>query len=67
MSRIAEASDNVRLVKRSGNENGLIAVEQRHSEGYLILNGEYLNLVSGERLCGKQRLAPYEVLVLKKL
>ena len=67
LSPIAKASDNVRLVERSGVENGLIAVEQKHQEGYLILEGKYLDLVHDRTVSGKLTLAPYEVLVLKKL
>jgi beta-galactosidase len=67
LAPIAEASDNVRLVRRSGNENGLIAVEQKNQAGYVILDGEYLDLIHGQALSGRREIAPYEVLVLKKL
>ena len=64
---IAEASGNIRLVERSGEENGIIALELRNEEGYITLDGEYTELLSGRVLNGKVSIAPYEVLVLKKI
>ncbi|MCM1219352.1 MAG: beta-galactosidase [Lachnospiraceae bacterium] len=63
---IAEASDNVILTERSGKESGIIAVEVENESGYLVLNGEYTDLISGKVLTGKIEVSPYEVLVLKK-
>ena len=63
---VADASDNVALVARSGAENGIIAVETEGKEGILTLHGVYTELL-GERACtGTVALKPYEVLVLKK-
>ena len=63
---IAEASENVVLVERSGNERGMIAVEIEDKSGYLVLDGEYTDLITGKNLTGKIEVSPYEVLVLKK-
>ena len=63
---IAEASENVVLVERSGNERGMIAVEIEDKSGYLVLDGKYTDLITGKNLTGKIEVSPYEVLVLKK-
>ena len=63
---IAEASDNIILVERSGKENGIIAVETENTDGYIVLNGEYTEVITGRKLSGKYKIAPYEALVLKK-
>lgn len=63
---IAEASDNVVLVERSGEEQGMIAVEIENKSGYLVLDGEYTDLITGKNLTGKIEVSPYEVFVLKK-
>lgn len=64
---IAEASENIVLVERSGNEQGIIAVEIENKGGYLVLDGNYTDLITGRNLSGKIEIAPYEVLVLKRL
>ncbi len=66
---IAEASENVILTERTakdGSISGIIAVETENKSGYLILNGEYTDLITGRKLTGKIEIASYEVLVLKK-
>lgn len=63
---IAEASENVILVERSGKENGIIAVETENKEGYIVLDVEYTEVITGRKLSGKYKIAPYEALVLKK-
>ncbi len=66
-SPVAEAGDNVILVERSGRENGIIAVEAENRNGYIVLDGEYKDLITGRRLSGRYEIAPYEALVLEKL
>jgi beta-galactosidase GanA len=63
---IAEASENVRLVERSGDENGLIALEVAAENGFLVLDGAYTDLISGQRLEGRVEMQPHRVLVLRK-
>lgn len=63
---IAEASDNVVLVERVGERNGIIALEIENTGGYAILDGVYNDLISGRQLSGRVELSPYEVLVLKR-
>lgn len=62
---IAEASENVILTERSGKQNGIIAVETENKEGYIVLEGEYTDLLTNKNLKGKIQINPYEVLVLK--
>lgn len=64
---IAKASANVILTERTGEENGVIAVETEHKCGELKLDGEYLDLIGGGKVKGKVRIKPYGVLVLKKI
>lgn len=63
---IAEASDNVRLVARSGQQQGLIALETADQEGTLTLTRPYTELITGRKMTGRVTLTPYEVLVLKE-
>ncbi len=63
---IATASKNINLTQRSGDKNGVIAVETDNKEGYVVLEGSYLDLISGRVLSGKVDVKPYEVLVLEK-
>lgn len=63
---IAKASENVILVERSGKASGIIVVETENKGGYVILEGEYADIISGRKLSGKTEIKPYEVLVLKK-
>lgn len=66
---IAEASENVILTERTQNDGGMcgiIAVETQNKSGYIILNGEYTDLITGNTYSGKTQIQPYGVLVLKK-
>lgn len=66
---IAEASENVILTERTkkdGDRYGIIAVETENRNGYIVLNDEYAELITGRKVSGKVEIAPYEVLVLKK-
>ncbi len=64
---IAEASDNVRLVARSGAAEGIIALETENRSGYVALDGEYRDLIGGGTLCGRIEVPAYGVLVLQKM
>ena len=63
---ILEASENVTLTKRTGKENGVIAIETAGTCGSLFLNGEYYDLLTDRVFSGNIELAPYEVLMLKR-
>ncbi len=63
---IAKASENVILVERSGKASGIIVLETENKGGYVILEGEYTDLISGRRLSDRYDVSPYEVLVLVK-
>lgn len=66
VSPVAKASENIVLVERSGEENGIIALETEHKEGALTLDGTYTDLLTGEKMTGTVKVAPHRVLVLKK-
>jgi len=60
---IAKASENIILSKR---DNGIIiAVETENASGYVQLNGEYTDIISGKKFTGRTNIRPYGVLVLK--
>lgn len=63
---VAQASENVALVGRSGAKNGLIALETEGRAGYVMLDGTYTELLSGKKYSGRAELAPYTVLVCEK-
>jgi len=63
---IAEASGNVILTRRTGEAEGIIAVEVENKPGYVVLDGGFTDLITGRKLSGKTPIAPYEVLVLQK-
>lgn len=56
----------MRLVRRTGAKNGMIALELEHKEGYVVLEREYRELISGRVLSGRVAVNPYEVLVLQE-
>lgn len=64
---ILEASENIRLVERSGKENGVIVAELKHEPGFVKLDGNYTDLITGRTLSGDVEVNPHEVLVLKKV
>ncbi len=61
---IFTASDNIQLVKRTGEENAIIALELENKEGSILLDGEYMDVLSGNVLSGQICIKPYSVLVL---
>ena len=63
---IAEASQNVILTERTGKENGIICVEVENKNGYVMLDGEYTDLVTGKIHSGKTNVPPYGVRVFKR-
>ena len=63
---IAEASGNVILTERTGEQNGIIAVETENKRGFILLNGDYTDLITGKAYSGKIEMQPYGVLVLKR-
>ena len=64
---IAEASENIRLIERSGKENGIIVAELKHEPGFVALDGTYTDLLTGRTLSGRIDVKEHEVLVLKKV
>ena len=64
---ITEASGNIILTERTGEQNGIIAVETENKSGYAILNGEYIDLITGKTCSGKIEFQPYQVRVMKKI
>ena len=63
---IAKASDNIELIERSGKENGIIALELGGKDGYVVLCGEYYDILGEKTVSGRVELKPFEALFLKK-
>lgn len=63
---ILKASANVVLTERTGKKDAIIAIECEYKEGFVELDGEYTDLLSGNKLSGKVKIKPYGVLVLVK-
>lgn len=64
---IAEASDNIVLVERRGDCRGIIAAEIENRDGFIVLDGQYTDLISEKSFCGRVDIKPYEVFVFVKL
>ena len=67
LAPIARASENIVLTKRSGGENGIIAVEVKNQAGFVELQGKYRELISGKTVSGKAELPAHGVAVYVKL
>ena len=68
---LAEASDNVILTEyfaENGTKQvGFSAVETENKEGFIDLDGEYINLMNGRTAQGRVFLQPYEAAMFKKM
>ncbi len=64
---IAEASGSVTLVRRSGKDGGIIALETENKEGYIVCKGKYKDLLTEKTVCGKVGVNPHQVLVLREI
>ena len=64
---ILEASKNVFLTKREGNENGIIALEIEGKDGFIDLDDEYYDILNEKTVSGKVELKPYDALFLKEI
>ena len=67
MKPTAEASKNISLTKRSGEENGIIALEIESKEGYIVLDKEYYDILGKKTVSGKVEIEPYGALFLKEI
>ena len=63
----AKASSNISVVKRTGTQNGLIAMEIENKNGYIELDGEYFDILNEKTVSGRVEIKPFEALFLKKL
>ncbi|MBQ9121369.1 MAG: beta-galactosidase trimerization domain-containing protein, partial [Clostridia bacterium] len=64
---VAVASDNVSLVQRHGEENGIIALEMEHKDGYVELNKPYYDILGERTVSGRVELKPYQALFLREI
>lgn len=60
---IAQASENIVLTERSGEQKGIIAIEIKNQNGYIVLEKEYKELLSGKVMTGKIEILPHQVFV----
>ena len=63
---ICDASKNIDLVKRTGKENGIIAMEIEGKDGYISLDKEYYDILNDKRVSGRIDMPPYSALILKE-
>jgi beta-galactosidase GanA len=63
----AEASRNVCVVKREGEQNGLIAFELENKEGYIVLDKPYYDIIAEKEVSGKVEIKPFSALFLKSI
>ena len=63
----AKASRNVSLTARSGEENGIIALEIEGKDGYLELDKEYYDILGKKNVSGKIEVKPYDAIFLKEI
>ena len=64
---ICEASSNIDLVEREGTQRGIIATEIEGKDGYIVLEKEYLDIISEKTVSGRIEIKPYEALILKEI
>lgn len=63
----AEASRNICVVKREGEQNGLIAFELENKEGYIVLDKPYYDIIAEKEVSGKVEIKPFSALFLKSI
>ena len=64
---ILEASVNIDLTERMGEENGIIAVEIEGKDGYVVLDKEYYDVLGDKVVTGRIEMKPYDALILRKM
>ena len=63
----AVASHNVSVVKRTGKQNGIIAMEIENKNGYIELDTEYYDILNEKAVSGRVEIKPFEALFLRKI
>ena len=61
----AKASSNISVIKREGEQNGLIALELENKEGYIELDGKYYDILNEKEVTGRVEMKPFEALFLR--
>ena len=64
---IAKASRNIDIVERTGEQNGIIAMEIENKEGYIILDKPYYDIINDKEVSGKIEMKPFSALFLKEI
>ena len=64
---ICKASDNIDLVERTGEQNGIMALEIEGKEGYVELTKEYYDILNDKKVSGRIEMQPYTALILKEI
>ena len=58
VNAVTQVSDNVILTERRGKQNGIIAVETQNKAGYVVLDGQYVDLITDTKLSGRIVINP---------
>ncbi|MBO5374768.1 MAG: beta-galactosidase trimerization domain-containing protein, partial [Clostridia bacterium] len=64
---ILEASSNIDLVERTGEQNGIIAMEIEGKDGYIYLDKEYYDILGDRAISGKIEMPPYSAYLLREI
>ena len=64
---IFEASENIDLVERIGEENGVIATEIEGKDGYIVLDKEYYDVLNDCKVNGRLEMKAYDAYILKEI
>ncbi len=62
-----EASENIDLTQRFGEENGIIAIEIEGKDGYIVLDKEYYDVLADKKISGRVEMKPYDAYILKEI
>ena len=62
-----EASENIDITERFGEENGIIAIEIEGKDGYIVLDKEYYDVLNDVTVSGKIEMKPYSAYILRKI
>ena len=65
---VLSASENISITPRKGeNSEGFVAIELMNKKGFVDIEGEMEEIISGKTISGRVEMKEYEVLVCKKI
>ena len=64
---ILEASRNVFLTERTGEQNGIVALEIEGKDGYIVLDKPYYDILNKKEISGRVEVKAYDAIFLKEI